>query len=67
MLYKRGEVWWFKFRFAGRSIQESAKTDFERYCPTGGTETTERSRRGISWSEEEGSSANFQGRFGEVA
>lgn len=26
MLYRRGEVWWFKFRFDGRTIRESAKT-----------------------------------------
>src|SRR6266446_2458156 len=27
MLYQRGSVWWFKFRFAGRPFQESAKTN----------------------------------------
>ena len=27
MLYRRGDVWWYKFRFAGRAFQESAKTD----------------------------------------
>jgi hypothetical protein len=26
-LYKRGDVWWFKFRFEGQVIRESAKTD----------------------------------------
>lgn len=26
MLYRRGDVWWMKFRFAGRVIRESAKT-----------------------------------------
>ena len=26
MLYQRGRVWWFKFRFAGRTYRESAKT-----------------------------------------
>src|ERR1017187_10453088 len=25
-VYKRGDVWWYKFRFAGRPIRESAKT-----------------------------------------
>ena len=25
-IYKRGEVYWYKFRFAGREIRESAKT-----------------------------------------
>jgi integrase len=25
-LYKRGDVWWFKFRFAGRMIRESSKS-----------------------------------------
>ena len=27
MLYQRGRIWWFKFRFAGRPFQESAKTN----------------------------------------
>src|SRR6266566_2021382 len=26
MLYRRGKVWWFKFNFAGRTYQESART-----------------------------------------
>lgn len=26
MLYRRGEVWWYKFRFAGRQIRESTKS-----------------------------------------
>lgn len=26
MLYRRGEVWWFKFMFAGKRFRESAKT-----------------------------------------
>lgn len=26
MLYQRGEIWWFKFRFAGGVFRESAKT-----------------------------------------
>ena len=26
MLYRRGEIWWYKFRFAGRVFRESAKT-----------------------------------------
>jgi integrase len=26
MLYKRGDVWWYKFRFAGRLFRESAKS-----------------------------------------
>lgn len=25
-VYKRGDTWWFKFKFAGQSIRESAKT-----------------------------------------
>jgi hypothetical protein len=25
-VYKRGEIWWYKFHFAGRLIRESAKT-----------------------------------------
>lgn len=27
MLYRRGQVWWYKFRFAGRVVRESSKTD----------------------------------------
>lgn len=27
MLYKRGETWWFKFVFAGKTFRESAKTN----------------------------------------
>ena len=26
MLYERGQMWWYRFRFAGRLFQESAKT-----------------------------------------
>ncbi len=26
MLYRRGDVWWYKFRFAGRFFRESART-----------------------------------------
>ena len=26
MVYKRGRVWWFKFRFEAQVIRESAKT-----------------------------------------
>ena len=26
MLYRRGRVWWFKFRFVGRTYRESTKT-----------------------------------------
>jgi hypothetical protein len=26
-LYKRGDVWWYKFRFAGQTIRESSKSD----------------------------------------
>jgi hypothetical protein len=26
-LYKRGDVWWYKFRFAGQVIRESTKSD----------------------------------------
>src|SRR5882672_2278138 len=27
MLYKRGNVWWFRFRFEGQMIRESANTN----------------------------------------
>ena len=27
MLYRRGQVWWYKFRFAGRVFRESTKTE----------------------------------------
>jgi len=26
-VYKRGDVWWYKFRFAGQMIRESSKSD----------------------------------------
>ena len=26
MLYRRGDIWWYKFRFAGRVFRESTKT-----------------------------------------
>lgn len=26
-LYKRGDVWWYKFRFAGRMVRESSKSE----------------------------------------
>src|SRR5581483_10602953 len=26
-VYKRGDVWWYKFKFAGQAIRESAKTN----------------------------------------
>ena len=26
-LYKRGDVWWYKFRFEGQLVRESAKTN----------------------------------------
>ena len=26
MLYRRGNMWWYKFQFAGRVFRESAKT-----------------------------------------
>jgi hypothetical protein len=26
MLYRRGDMWWWKFRFAGRVFREPAKT-----------------------------------------
>src|SRR3984893_13058413 len=25
-VYKRGEIWWYKFRFAGQTIRESSKS-----------------------------------------
>jgi integrase len=39
-LYKRGDVWWFKFRFAGQVVRESAKTDSKTVA-----RDAERSRR----------------------
>ncbi len=26
-LYKRGDVWWYKFRFAGQVLRESSKSE----------------------------------------
>jgi integrase len=39
-LYKRGNVWWFKFRFCGQPIRESAKTESKTLA-----RDAERSRR----------------------
>ena len=39
-VYKRGDVWWFKFRFAGQLVRESAKTDSKTVA-----REAERSRR----------------------
>ncbi len=39
-VYKRGDVWWYKFRFAGRMIRESAKTNSKTV-----TREAERTRR----------------------
>jgi hypothetical protein len=27
MLYRRGDTWWYKFRFAGKVFRETAKTN----------------------------------------
>lgn len=40
-VYKRGDVWWFKFRFAGQMVRESAKTNSKTVA-----REAERSRRG---------------------
>ena len=39
-VYRRGEVWWYKFRFAGQMVRESAKTDSKTLA-----REAERSRR----------------------
>ena len=39
-LYKRGDVWWYKFRFAGQVIRESSKSESRTVA-----KEAERSRR----------------------
>ena len=39
-VYRRGQTWWFKFKFAGQSIRESAKTNSKTVA-----KSAERSRR----------------------
>jgi hypothetical protein len=39
-VYKRGEVWWYKFRFAGQVIRESSKSESRTVA-----KEAERSRR----------------------
>ena len=39
-VYKRGDVWWYKFRFAGQVIRESSKSESKTVAKDG-----ERSRR----------------------
>jgi integrase len=40
-VYKRGDVWWYKFRFAGQLIRESSKSESKMVA-----KEAERSRRG---------------------
>jgi hypothetical protein len=39
-LYERGDVWWYKFRFAGQVIRESSKSESKTVA-----KEAERSRR----------------------
>jgi hypothetical protein len=39
-VYKRGDTWWYKFKFAGQAIRESAKTNSKTVA-----KSAERSRR----------------------
>jgi len=39
-LYKRGDVWWYKFRFAGQVLRESSKSESRTVA-----KEAERSRR----------------------
>ncbi len=39
-LYKRGDVWWYKFRFAGQMVRESSKSESKTVA-----KDAERSRR----------------------
>lgn len=51
MLYRRGEVWWYKFRFAGQAFRESAKTkskDLARRAERRRRTTLEESYNGLT-------------------
>jgi hypothetical protein len=31
-VYRRGDVWWYKFRFAGQVIRESSKSESKTFA-----------------------------------
>ena len=47
MLYRRGDVWWYKFRFAGRLFRESAKTTSKTLARQAERKRHERLEEGI--------------------
>jgi integrase len=48
-LYKRGDVWWYKFRFAGQMIRESSKSASKTVAKD--AERTRRSKLEESWNQ----------------
>jgi hypothetical protein len=54
MLYRRGEVWRYKFRFAGRLFGESAKTTSNPSLGTPNGSVTSSSKRPSTGSGSEG-------------
>jgi integrase len=48
-LYRRGDVWWYKFRFAGQSIRESSKSESKTIAKDG--ERTRRRELEESWNQ----------------
>ena len=39
MLYRRGQIWWYKFRFARPSLSRIRENKTQRTCTTSRTET----------------------------
>ena len=48
-LYKRGDVWWFKFRFAGQVVRESSKSKSKTVA--GNAERSRRRKLEESWNQ----------------
>jgi hypothetical protein len=46
-VYKRGNTWWYKFRFANREIRESAKTRSKTLAKQAEQKAAARARRGV--------------------
>ena len=48
-VYKRGDVWWYKFRFAGQMIRESSKSKSKTVAKE--AERSRRSKLEESWNQ----------------
>jgi hypothetical protein len=48
-IYKRGEVYWYKFMWQGRSVRESTKQGNDKVAPSDGGGAQDISCKGRSW------------------